>query len=59
MTDKYPGLPLYLLGHSMGGMVAIESVLLAPTLFDVRIKCNILSGKCYYCLYDLLLIFRV
>ncbi len=33
MKLEYPGLPLYLVGHSMGGMVAIEAALVAPKGF--------------------------
>ncbi len=34
VRDLHPGVPLYLLSHSMGGMVAISAVLLEPQLFQ-------------------------
>ncbi|XP_070557884.1 monoglyceride lipase-like [Ptychodera flava] len=33
MTDKYPGLPVFLIGHSMGGSIAILTALERPEQF--------------------------
>jgi len=38
--DKYPNLPLFLIGHSMGGMIAVRAVLRHPGFF----KGMILNG---------------
>jgi len=40
MQDKYPNLPLFLIGHSMGGMIAVRAVLRHPGFF----KGMILNG---------------
>ena len=33
-TLEYPGLPLFIFGHSMGGLVVLSAVLQNPGLFD-------------------------
>lgn len=33
MQDKHPNLPLFIVGHSMGGMIAVRSVLRHPGFF--------------------------
>jgi acylglycerol lipase len=33
IQDKHPNLPVFLVGHSMGGMIAVRSVLRHPGFF--------------------------
>ena len=33
VQDKHPDLPLFLIGHSMGGMIAVRAVLRHPGFF--------------------------
>jgi len=34
MKDKYPGLPVFIYGHSMGGTIAIRTTMIYKNLFD-------------------------
>merc|ERR1719278_346504 len=34
LKEKHPSLPLFLVGHSMGGMIALRCVIRNPELFD-------------------------
>ena len=33
IKDEYPNIPLFIIGHSMGGMIALRAVLRHPGFF--------------------------
>ena len=46
MRSEHPDLPLFLMGHSMGGLIALTAALTSPALFDGLL----LTGPSILCL---------
>lgn len=46
MRREHPHLPLFLMGHSMGGLIALTAALTNPTLFDGLLLTGPLLHRC-------------